>query len=187
METVITRCWCAWVVFSNPRKYSPTDGFGDVGATAFIPEFLLLEFDRLSFSIMTIDIVSLHINLSIYKSFCGTFRGWMTAALKGRRCLRVKMSVFLHTRTRSSLSVCINEPAVMFDHWVYHSGFQDLISKAGQSCPWEVRFAFFNRCFKRTEDIVLVRWHIYAIWTTNLGKSSSERGGGVCVKSRCNQ
>lgn len=51
------------------------------------------------------------------------------------------MPVFLHTRSRSSLSVCINEPAVMFDHQLYHSGVQDLISKAGQSCPREVSFA----------------------------------------------
>lgn len=72
------------------------------------------------------------------------------------------MSVFLHTRNRSSLSVCINEPAVMFDHQVYHSGFQDLISKAGQSCPWEVSFALLRDALirARAEDIVFVLWHI---------------------------
>lgn len=72
------------------------------------------------------------------------------------------MSVFLRTRSRSSLSVCINEAAVMFDHQVYHSGFQDLISKAGQTCPWEVSFALLIDALigARAEDIVLVLWHI---------------------------
>lgn len=49
-----------------------------MSAQLFIPAFLLLEFDRLSWSIMTINIVGVRVNLSIYKSFCGNFRGWMT-------------------------------------------------------------------------------------------------------------
>lgn len=72
------------------------------------------------------------------------------------------MSVFLHTRGRSSLSVCINEPAVMFDHQAYRSGFQDLISKAGRSCPWEVSFALLIDAVigARAEEVVFVLWHI---------------------------
>lgn len=120
---------------------NPRDGFGEVSTTVFIQKFpcwVLI----LSLSFMTINIVRLCINLSIYKSFCSDFRGWMTGNMKGGWCLCVQMSGFLHARRRPCLSVCINELAVMFDHQAYHSHFQDLISKAGQSCPWEVSFAF---------------------------------------------
>lgn len=80
---------------------------------------------------------------TIYKPFCGDFRGQMAVHTKGRWCLCEQMSVFLRAGRRSSLSVCINELAVMFDHHAYHSHFQNSISKARQSCPWEVSFAVF--------------------------------------------
>lgn len=85
METVITRCCCTWVVIANPRKYPPTDGFVDV-SKAVCSRTSLLDFDLLSLSFMTINIVNLCINLSVYKPFCGDFRGQMRANMKEKWC-----------------------------------------------------------------------------------------------------
>lgn len=84
-----------------------------------------------------------HQFLPLTNHFVGISEARWQLIWEGRWCLCEQMSVFLHAGRRSSLSVCINELAVMFDHHAYHSHFQNSISKARQSCPWEVSFCSF--------------------------------------------
>lgn len=151
METVITRCWCAWVVVSNSRKYPPTDGFGDVSWTV-CSRAPSLDYDLLSLSFMTIDIVYLCIHFLPFTNHFGAISEarWQFTRRGDDVCVNKCQFFCVRGGGLPYLSALMNWLSCLITMRITHI-FRIQSAKPGKVALGKSVLQFFNWCINQME------------------------------------